>query len=1114
MHRLITIIVSAVTLLVSAETFAQTSFGESTLFNDAWTFVQQDVEGAEAPSFDDTRWTRVEVPHDWSVKGPLSPSNAACTGFLPSGIGWYRKHFSGRRMTADKVFIYFEGVYNRSSVYLNGHLLGVRPSGYNSFMYDLTPYLDRSGDNVLAVRVDHSLIADSRWYPGSGIYRNVWLVQSGNTHFSLWGLGYNATSITDKQAVIEVNTSIDGLDGSKYSLCLALKDASGKVVAKAAAKATESQKTILKLKAPHRWDLDDPYLYTLEASLLNDREVIDFAQTTVGLRTLEFNPDWGFALNGRNMKVKGVCLHHDAGVLGAAVPKEVTEKRLKTLKALGVNAIRTSHNPQAPVFYEICDKIGLLVMDEAYDEWEFNKKKWVEGWNVGTPAMDGTADYFEEWSERDVKDMVLRDRNHPCVFLWSIGNEVDYPNDPYSHPILDGGNFEFTQPMSGGYKPDAPDAMRIGVIAKRFTEYVHSIDTSRPVTGALAGVVMSNQTEYPEAVDVVGYNYTESRYAKDHETYPDRVIYGSENRHGYADWKAVRDNEHIFGQFLWTGADYLGEAGVWPARGSGAGLIDLGNFVKPRGRFREAIWSEKPVCYIGTYLKPQARPGRRGGFGMADSSDAWDSWNYEDGQTVRVVCYTNAASARLLLNGKEVGAMTPHNDETGIIGWDVPFTSGTLKAEGYDESGNKVSEYEIKTSGRPYCLKATADMTDLDAGGSVAQIVVEVFDEDGIPVKVADNAITCTIEGQGQLLGLESGDMSDTGVWTDNVQRVYKGRLVAYVKTGRSAGDIKVRFTSPLLKGDEVVLRAHNYTPTENIQLSDPFILADEDTHMYYMTGTGGMLWKSADLKEWDGPFNVAVTDPDSWMGPRPMIWAAELHKYEGKYYYFATFTNQQVILQEYRGNRIPRRICHILVSDSPEGPYAPIPGSDATYLPDDIPTLDASLWVEDGQPNLIFCEEWLINWNGTVESIRLKDGLRGTTGERNLMFRAFESPWSADRQEDGTITPNKVTDGPFLFKTQTGKLGCIWTSWKFSEYTQGVAYSESGKLSGPWVQQKDQITPPNFGHGMIFTTFDGKRILCCHSHDKSMGMTIRIPAYFLLDDSGDAIKVIGRYNP
>lgn len=796
------------TILSAGNTTAQTSFGKSSLFNDGWTFILGDVEGASAPSFDDSRWTRVQLPHDWSVKGTLSPANASCTGYLPAGIGWYRKHFSGRSLPPGKTYIYFEGVYNRSSVYLNGHLLGERPSGYASFLYDLTPYLDPSGDNVLAVRVDHSRKADSRFYTGSGIYRNVWLVSSGETHFALWGVGYATRSITAKQAVISVDTQVEGPIPSSARLELTLKDAAGKVVSKASVRATAKQNVSMKVSAPHRWDLDDPYLYTLEAVLVSRKEKLDRAEVKVGIRTLSFDADTGFALNGVNRKVKGVCLHHDAGVLGAVVPEEVWERRLLNLKAIGANAVRTAHNPQSPVFYDLCDRLGLLVMDEAFDEWEFNKKKWVEGWNIGTPAMEGTADFFNEWGERDVTDMVRRDRNHPSIFLWSIGNEVDYPNDPYSHPILDGGNIEFNQPMSGGYKPDAPDAMRIGVIAGRLAACVRAADPSRPVTGALAGVAMSNQTAYPEAVDVVGYNYSEGRYAKDHAAYPDRIIYGSENGMGYDAWKAVRDNDFIFGQFVWTGMDYLGESNAWPSRGFYSGLLDLAGNVKPRGRMRASMWCEEPVCYIGTYPKPQPRPGSR--WPMGDSSDAWDTWNYEEGQLIRVVCYTNAVKARLLLDGQEVGAMTPFNDETGIIGWDVPYKAGVLKAEGYDASGRKVSEYEIHPALRPAALKAVADRSELDAGG-VVQIDVEVVDDNGRLVPLGDSQITCTVEGPAQLLGMESADNTDMGNWTDNVQRAYRGRLLAYVRTGDAPGRIRVRFSAPYLKGAEVEVVTNKY---------------------------------------------------------------------------------------------------------------------------------------------------------------------------------------------------------------------------------------------------------------------------------------------------------------
>ena len=780
---------------------AQVSFGEATRFNDGWRFHLGDIPQASAPDFDDARWQEVSLPHDWSVRGRLSPDNASGTGYLPAGIGWYRKTFDGRKIGSELACIYFEGIYNRSSVWLNGHLLGERPNGYISFLYDLTPWLRRDGPNTLAVRVDHSRIADSRFYTGSGIYRDVWLVQAGPVHFAQWGVTYRTEKIDGRQALVAVDAAIEGLEGRKAQLRLKLCDASGAVVAKASAKASAAQTLTLKVPKPQRWDLDDPYLYTLQAEIVEGKQVLDRTEMSVGLREIKFDADRGFALNGRTRKLKGVCLHHDAGVLGAAVPEEVWERRLRNLKAIGVNAIRTSHNPQAPVFYDLCDRLGLLVMDEAFDEWEYPKRKWVEGWNVGTPALDGSFDFFNEWGETDVRDMVRRDRNHPSIILWSIGNEVDYPNDPYSHPILDGGNEDFKQPSSGGYKPDAPRAERIGEIAQRLAAVVRSVDTSRPVTGALAGVAMSNQTAYPEAVDVVGYNYTESRYEKDHAAYPHRIIYGSENSGNYAAWTAVRDHDFISGMFIWTGTDYLGESNAWPSRGFYSGLLDFGSFPKPRGRFFASLWSEEPVCYIGTTPKMPVRPGARP---RGDTTDAWDSWNYEEGQPVRVVCYTNAASAALFLNGRQVGARQDYDRETGIIGWDVPFSAGTLRAVGYDADGKDVSSYEIKTCVRPYALRVSADKETLTPGG-VAHLTVEVLDDNGNPVPLADNEITCTVEGPARLLGLEGSDNRDMGDYTDNVQRAYRGRLLAYLRA-TDAGTVTVRFRAPLLQGAEVRL--------------------------------------------------------------------------------------------------------------------------------------------------------------------------------------------------------------------------------------------------------------------------------------------------------------------
>ena len=818
------ILTTLITSAVAALAMAQVSFGDASLFNDQWLFNQGDEAAAVNNDFDDQKWRKLDLPHDWSVEGRLSPTLASCTGYLPAGIAWYRKHFtltdgkiSDTVLTKDanaRTYIYFEGVYNRSEVYLNGHLLGVRPSGFASFLYDMTPYL-QEGDNVLSVRVDHSRIADSRWYTGSGIYRDVWMISAPEVHLAQWGTGYSATKITDSQATVAVEVAVDGASSAKRGLLVKVEivDAKGKSVAKrsASVKAVEDAKTTLSLNVPkpHRWSLSDPYLYTIKTQLIMGGKVIDGNEIKAGLRTLTFDSNKGFALNDNWMKVKGVCLHHDAGTLGAVVPEAVWERRLIKLKEIGVNAIRCSHNPQAPVLYDLCDRLGLLMMDEASDEWEFPKRKWVEGWNVGIPAFDGTYDFFEEWIDRDVTDMVRRDRNHPSIIMWSIGNEVDYPNDPYSHPILDGGNAVINQPMFGGYDPKRPNAERIGKIAKRLAACVRSIDTSRPVTGALAGVVMSNQTEYPEAVDVVGYNYTENRYDEDHQAYPDRVIYGSENGVGYEAWTSVRDKEFIFGQFIWTGTDYLGESGRWPSRGLHTGLLDFGSFPKPRGHFRASLWCETPVCYAGTYInRPMPQRGNR----VWISTEATDTWNYENGQEVRVVCYTNAPQAKLMLNGKQVGDMKPYDMSNGIIYWDIPFEAGDLRAVACNKEGLEIASYTIQTSGRPYELRARFDNVIGTTTGDVAvsskdginHIVVEVFDENGHIVKLADNNITCSIEGPAQLLGLENSDNTDMGDYRDNQQRVFQGSLLTYIRNGKDSGKVIVRFTSPLLKSAEI----------------------------------------------------------------------------------------------------------------------------------------------------------------------------------------------------------------------------------------------------------------------------------------------------------------------
>lgn len=817
--------------LIPLSTWAQTSFGQPEKINDNWLFTLSDPKGAEAVSFDDSRWQKLDLPHDWSVKGQLSPTLASATGYLPGGIGWYRKTLN---IPADKkgeqVYLYFEGVYNRSEVYINGHLLGKRPNGYISFMYDATPYIKYGEKNYVSVRVDHSQSADSRWYTGSGIYRNVWLVYSNPIHIAQWGVYTYPKQASAKQGVLAVEVEINNTESKAAQLTVIneLIAANGKTVAKSSQKVqaannqTTSVQVDLKVSNPQLWRLSSPGLYKLRTSVIKDGKTIDSSETTTGFRSFTFDPNKGFALNGEWMKMKGVCLHHDAGVLGSAVPRDVWKRRLLTLKEIGVNAIRTSHNPQAPDLYELCDELGLLVLNEAFDEWEFPKRKWLQGWNQGTPGFEGSFDFFEEWGEKDLEDMVRRDRNHLSVFAWSIGNEVDYPNDPYSHPVLDGKTESgFTQAMYGGYKKDAPDAMRLGGIAKRLVAAVKKYDKSRPTTAGLAGVAMSNETEYPGALDIAGYNYTESKYAEDHKTYPNRVIYGSENRHELGAWKYVRDNEYIFGQFLWTGIDYLGESGRWPSRGFYSGLLDFGGFIKPRGYFRQSLWSDKPMAYLGTY----PTPGRGSKSQMKDvwsaldaeneggsyeekspSMDAWPIWNYSEGQSIRVVCYTNAAKARLELNGKIVGETKDYDDNTGIIYWDIPYQAGKLEAVGLDKNGSEVSRYAIQSSNQPYALTIQQSETSISKDKGLAQIVVQVVDEHGIPVMLSDNEIICQISGPAKLLGLEASNNEDMSDYTDNKQRVFHGHILAYIQANGTEGQIRVRFTSPWLKPVERVI--------------------------------------------------------------------------------------------------------------------------------------------------------------------------------------------------------------------------------------------------------------------------------------------------------------------
>ena len=784
-------------LLSPIPSHAQISAGSSVKINDGWKFQKGDFEKAATPEFDDSKWRILDLPHDWSVEGPLNPNLASATGYLPGGIAWYRKTLNiPSQESTQNVYIYFEGVYRNSEVFINGVSLGIRPNGYISFQYELTSYLKFGEKNTIAVRVDHSKYADSRWYTGSGIYRDVYLIYKNPVHIGLWGVYSSTKSVSFNQALVQTKTTITNTSVLPVILTVVheMINSENKTIAKSSGKLNVNSGISaelvqdIKVDKPNLWSIDSPYLYQLVTSVFQKGQLVDRSNENIGIRTLGFDPDNGFSLNGKSMKIKGVCLHHDAGCLGSAVPEEVLERRLITLKSIGCNAIRCSHNPQSPLLYDLCDRLGLLVLDEAFDEWEFPKKKWMQGWNIGSPGFDGPAEFFEKWGERDLKDMVLRDRNHPSVFMWSIGNEVDYPNDPYSHPILD--KEGIGQQHTKGYLPNQPNAGRLGTIAKKLAAVVKVNDPTRPVTAGLAGPVMSNETEYPGALDVAGYNYTENRYKQDHATYPKRILYGSENGHSMEAWKAVRDNDYIFGQFLWTGFDYLGESHSWPSRGFTSGLIDLAGFKKPRAYFRESLWSDKPMIYAGTYKK------RKNNNQL--SIDALPGWNYTAGDTIRIVSYTNCNEVQLLLNGKVIGGKQEYNSETGVNYWDIPFVPGKLEVIGFN-SGQEASRYLIETSNRPYTIRANATNNNISSNKGVAQIEIQIVDETGKPVLLADDEITCTTDGNVKLLGLEASNSTDMEDYKDNRQRVFHGKMIAYLQSSGKKGKSKVTFTSPWL---------------------------------------------------------------------------------------------------------------------------------------------------------------------------------------------------------------------------------------------------------------------------------------------------------------------------
>jgi beta-galactosidase len=750
-----------------------------------WLFLQEDAPGAEAPDYGDHEWRRVEVPHDWSIEGAHDPKHPTGPGggFLPAGVGWYRRPFTlpaawaGRR-----VHVEFDGVMAHSDVWVNGVHLGRRPNGYVSFGYDLTDHVRFGAPNLLAVRADNSGQPASRWYTGAGIYRRARLVVTDPVHFEKWSpfvsprLAGNRAVVTIEGTVlnrsaqpssVSVEIRLVGPDGKEAALARTqpLKVASGK--------RAEFREEVI-LENPVLWDVENPQLYEARLTLRSGEAERDSERIPFGIREARFDSDTGFWLNGKNLKIKGVCLHHDGGAFGAAVPLAVWEERLGQLRKLGVNAIRTAHNPPAPDFLDLCDRMGFLVMVEMFD-----------CWTIGKNAFDYHRD-FERWAHIDARDTVLRDRNHPSVILYSAGNEI-----------------------RDTVQPDLGKKILAGLV-----DIFHRFDPTRPVTqGLFRPNVSGDYTNgLADLLDVIGTNYRDLELLEAWKEKPGRKIVGTEQRHELATWLAARDHRQHAGQFLWSGIDYLGESLGWPMIGAGFGLLDRTGAIKPMAYERMAWWSDQPVVHVvRRTLPPKAVPTDPGFVPLTHSPSQFADWTPTDPNQHEetVEAYSNCEEVELYLNGKSLGKKPRPADDAPRM-WKVPFEPGTLLAIGRN-GGRDAARHELRTAGKAEKIVLSVDRRRLAPGwDDVVRVTATVTDRAGVPVPDASHPVTFVLSGPGVLAAVDNGDNASAESYRGNVRRAYGGRCYAWVRALSGPGKITVTASAPGLKGTVTTVPLNN----------------------------------------------------------------------------------------------------------------------------------------------------------------------------------------------------------------------------------------------------------------------------------------------------------------
>ncbi len=804
-------------------------------FDYSWKFHRGDAPGAEKPGFDASSWRALDLPHDMSVEQPFDPkaATAAAGGYLPGGIGWYRKTFRMPETTKGRrVFIEFDGVYMNGEVWINGHHLGKRPYGYIGFEYDLTPHLDFSGDNTIAVRVDNEKVPSGRWYAGTGIYRHVWLKTTDPLRVAHWGTYVTTPEITREQATVAIETTLRNDRGNAGAITLrhTIHDASGKSVATAsetidiAGGSERAASQTLVVKSPERWSVDRPYLYRIVTELLDGRKLVDSYETPLGIRSIRYDKKEGLFVNDVPTKMKGVCNHQDLGLLGSALWDQALERRMKMLKDMGCNAIRTAHYPHSPELMALCDKLGFLVLNETFDEWrrgwDFEGKLLVSSKTNKGKAPFGYNKYFDEWHERDLVDHIKRDRNHPSVIMWSVGNEVP-------------------ESVKNG---ETETVKILGAICRK-------TDPSRPFTVGCNHIKAANETGFTHHMDIVGYNEGVDSVFEiegDLARWPERLMYLSELPHSLhtrgeyrtipryfrkgidhpqltetevfpetdayyessydnsgvqvsarGSWRMTKNTPRIMGEFRWTGFDYIGESGGWPRVLGNFGIIDICHFPKDHFYFYQSQWTEKPMVHILPH---------------------W-TWPGKEGVSIPVWCYTNCEEAELFLNGTSLGTRKFDQTNDMHLEWLVPYQPGELKIIGRNQ-GKVAATMSHRTAGAAAKISIEADQTALDpAKRDLSYITIRAEDADGNFVPKASKWIWVQIEGPGRLVGAGGGDPLSHTPFQANVFRTFNG-LGRAIIAATSGPEPEIRPGSDRKPG-EIIVRAHSKgMPTVELRLT------------------------------------------------------------------------------------------------------------------------------------------------------------------------------------------------------------------------------------------------------------------------------------------------------